>query len=137
MSTEPAGPAAPTGASPAAPPAPLQVHVRHRTADADALRAAYAVSRRDLAGTPGLTGLSLLRQTAAPDAWVLVMSWTDRAAYEAWESGPDHKAYRSPMRAFQDRAHPDGHYTVFEGLPGDAVPGADAATPGPVPTPAG
>ncbi|MFJ6410465.1 antibiotic biosynthesis monooxygenase family protein [Streptomyces hydrogenans] len=124
MSTEPAAPAAPS------PAAPFEIHVRHRTADADALRAAYAVSRRDLAGTPGLTGLSLLRQTAAPDAWVLVMSWTGRAAYEAWESGPDHKAYRSPMRAFQDRAHPDGHYTVYEGLP-------DAPTPGPVPTPAG
>ncbi|MFB7282579.1 antibiotic biosynthesis monooxygenase family protein [Streptomyces hydrogenans] len=127
MSTEPAAPAAP---SPAAPHVPFEIHVRHRTADADALRAAYAVSRRDLAGTPGLTGLSLLRQTTAPDAWVLVMSWTGRAAYEAWESGPDHKAYRSPMRAFQDRAHPDGHYTVYEGLP-------DAPTPGPVPTPAG
>ncbi|MFF9343702.1 antibiotic biosynthesis monooxygenase family protein [Streptomyces sp. NPDC014773] len=128
MSTEPA----------AGPAEPLHVHVRHRTPDADALRAAYAVSRRDLAGTPGLTGLALLRQTAAPDAWLLVMSWTGRAAYEAWESGPDHKAYRSPMRPFQDRAHPDGHYTVYEGRSvAVAVPGADAPTPGAAPAPAG
>ncbi|WP_406728641.1 antibiotic biosynthesis monooxygenase family protein [Streptomyces sp. GD-15H] len=112
---------------------PLHVHVRHRTTDADTLYAAYTRARRDLAGVPGLTGLELLHDTADPDAWLLVMRWSGRAAYETWESSPAHRGYRSPMRPFQDRTHPDGHYTVYEDRAADE---SEVPAPAPAPTPA-
>ncbi|MFJ9584823.1 antibiotic biosynthesis monooxygenase family protein [Streptomyces acidicola] len=93
---------------------PAYVHVWHRADDPEALLRAYETSHRDLAGTPGLTSLELLCSVSVPGRFLLVMSWTDLAAYQAWERGPAHRGHVSPMRPFQDRERPGGHYEVYE-----------------------
>lgn len=92
----------------------VRVIVWHRADDEEALRTAYTDSRRDVAGTAGLRGMAMLRQVGQPGQYALAMDWENLAAFERWADSAQHRQYRSPLRGFQDRSRPGGHYEVYE-----------------------
>jgi heme-degrading monooxygenase HmoA len=91
-----------------------RVLVWHRADDEEALRTAYRDSRQDLAGTAGLRGMALLRQVGQPGQYALAMDWASLSDFERWADSAQHQQYRSPLRRFQDRSRPGGHYEVYE-----------------------
>jgi hypothetical protein len=101
-------------------PSGVHVLVWHRADGGDALRQAFRASEELLAGTPGLLGMSLSRCVARPDRYVLTMTWEELAAFERWEGEAGHRGYGSPLRPFQDRQRPGGHYEVMETVDVDA-----------------
>ncbi len=76
-------------------------------------RAYHAISEQ-LAGTPGMLGNELLRSVQRPDRFAVLSEWETLAAFQAWEQGPDHRSYTSPLRQYQDRERVDGHYEIYE-----------------------
>ncbi|WP_433336484.1 antibiotic biosynthesis monooxygenase family protein [Spirillospora sp. CA-294931] len=89
------------------------VYLREPEGERGAVDAAYARARELLDGTPGLLGDLLLRSVTDPRSLTLVMEWETRRAYSAWERLHRERGHRSPMRAYQDRDRPGGHYEVY------------------------
>ncbi|WP_214410599.1 antibiotic biosynthesis monooxygenase family protein [Sphaerisporangium fuscum] len=87
----------------------------HYRGPAEAVRDGYARTAVQMAATPGLLGVELLHGEADGDGerWVLAMRWSDAAAFEAWERELRRQGHPSPLRPFQDRDRPGGHYEVF------------------------
>jgi heme-degrading monooxygenase HmoA len=82
-----------------------RVLIWHRTPadDPEAIRKAYDEISGQLAGTPGLLGNELLASTADPATMLVMSEWQSLAAFQAWESGVDHRSSTSPLRPYQDR----------------------------------
>lgn len=74
--------------------------------DPAAVERAYHEISAGLDGTPGLLGNELLRDTADRTRFVVLSRWGDLAAFQAWESGPDHRGSTSPLRRYQKRDDP-------------------------------
>jgi heme-degrading monooxygenase HmoA len=70
--------------------------------DPDGVTRAYHRISQDLAGTPGLLGNRLLRSLLDGDRFVVVSEWSDLAAFQAWEQGPDHRTTTAPLRTYQE-----------------------------------
>ncbi|KAF4407482.1 MULTISPECIES: antibiotic biosynthesis monooxygenase [Streptomyces] len=66
--------------------------------EAEELRLAYKGISAALAGTAGLLGNELLRDTADPRAWTVMSVWRDLPSFRVWEDGPDHRAQTAPLR---------------------------------------
>ncbi|MFC4587997.1 antibiotic biosynthesis monooxygenase family protein [Sphaerisporangium corydalis] len=77
------------------------------------LRSGYAQTAGQLAATPGLLGVELLRGVGGEDRWVLLMRWSGMDAYQSWEGELRRLGHPSPLRPFQDRSRPGGHYEIF------------------------
>ena len=94
----------------------VRVIVWHRAADADrdSLEAAYDTISRDLAGTPGLLGNELLRDTQQPERFAVLSEWETLSAFQVWERGSRHRDTTSPLRPYQDVDRADGHFGVYE-----------------------
>ncbi|MGW1979479.1 antibiotic biosynthesis monooxygenase family protein [Streptomyces sp. NPDC001889] len=59
---------------------------------------AYETISATLAGTAGLLGNELLRDTGDPRSWAVMSLWRDRPSFTRWEDGPDHKGQTAPLR---------------------------------------
>lgn len=90
------------------------VIVWHRADDDARIRSAYRGCEEFLAATPGLRRTSLLRRVGRSGEYLLVMEWESRAAFMRWERSPQHRERPSPLRPFQDRDRPEGHYQVCD-----------------------
>jgi heme-degrading monooxygenase HmoA len=64
---------------------------------------AYHGISQALAGTPGLCGNELLRETTDGDGFLVLSEWTDLNAFRAWEQGSTHRDTTAPLRPYQDR----------------------------------
>ncbi|MEV5708027.1 antibiotic biosynthesis monooxygenase family protein [Actinoallomurus sp. NPDC052274] len=94
-------------------PVRVVVHYRNPASPERAVQTAYQAARDMLRGTPGLVRHELLRSTAGDDVFALLMEWEDTAAYEAWEREMRRQGHPSPLRPYQDRSRPGGHYEVY------------------------
>ncbi|KDN20368.1 antibiotic biosynthesis monooxygenase family protein [Amycolatopsis rifamycinica] len=92
----------------------VRVLLYHVADDAAGIEAAYHEASRRLAGVPGLVSDELLRSVHAENGFVVVSSWTDLAAFDAWEQGAGHKEQTAPLRPYRDLslARPFGVYRV-------------------------
>ncbi|WP_083951740.1 antibiotic biosynthesis monooxygenase family protein [Actinomadura rubrobrunea] len=107
-------------------PVRVVVHYRDPDGPTETLAAAYRRAARDLAGTPGLLGHELLGAIDGDGRFALLMAWRDLASYRAWERRLRAAGHPSPLRKFQDRTRPGGHYEVYVVHDAD-YPAADAA----------
>ncbi|OLT21352.1 hypothetical protein BJF79_46805 [Actinomadura sp. CNU-125] len=89
------------------------VHLVEPAGRRGAVPAAYEEARETLAGTAGLLADELLGSVTDARRFVLVMEWEGRRQYAAWEREHRARGHRSPLRPFQDRERPGGHYEVF------------------------
>jgi len=80
---------------------------------AELIPAAYLRAASDLAGTPGYLGDELLSPRADSGRRTLLMRWDDIESYSAWERAHRDSGHPSPLRAYQDRELPGGHYQTF------------------------
>jgi heme-degrading monooxygenase HmoA len=96
--------------------AALTVLVHHRApaGDPDRLVAAFTEAMGTLQGTAGFLGARLLRRADDPLAVTLVLDWQSAATFRRWQRGPAHLEVPSPLRPYQDRSRPGGHYEVHE-----------------------
>ncbi|WP_326691119.1 MULTISPECIES: antibiotic biosynthesis monooxygenase family protein [unclassified Streptomyces] len=67
-----------------------------------AVREAYHLVSKRMAGVPGMLGNELLRSPADPSALVVVSRWTGMAAFREWEEGTAHKDDTAPLRPYRD-----------------------------------
>ncbi|MDJ1133971.1 antibiotic biosynthesis monooxygenase family protein [Streptomyces iconiensis] len=67
-----------------------------------AVREAYHLVSKRMAGVPGMLGNELLRSPTDPTALVVVSRWADFAAFRAWEEGPEHRDDTAPLRPYRD-----------------------------------
>ncbi|MGW6705031.1 antibiotic biosynthesis monooxygenase family protein [Streptomyces sp. NPDC054956] len=67
-----------------------------------AVRDAYHLVSKRLAGVPGMLGNELLRSPGDPTALVVVSRWESMAAFQVWEEGADHREDTAPLRPFRD-----------------------------------
>jgi heme-degrading monooxygenase HmoA len=70
--------------------------------DPDAVPAAYHDISRQLAGTPGLLGNTLLENLDGGGGFVVVSEWASLAAFRTWEQGADHRLVTAPLRPYHD-----------------------------------
>jgi heme-degrading monooxygenase HmoA len=92
----------------------IRVFVHHRAADsAEPIHAAYLQAATDLAGTPGYLGDELLSPRTDTNRRTLLMRWDGSESYEAWERAHRASGHPSPLRSYQDRELPGGHYETF------------------------
>lgn len=82
-----------------------RVLIWHRAPDegAGAVTDAYRAISRELAGTPGLLGNELLSSLTDRGSLLVMSEWESLDAFQAWESGADHRSATSPLRPYQDR----------------------------------
>lgn len=101
----------------------VRVLLYHVADDAAGIEAAYHEASERLAGTPGLLGNELLRSVHAENGFVVVSSWADLAAFDAWEQGAGHKDQTAPLRPYRDLslARP---FAVYRVAATHSVPGA-------------
>ncbi|GAA3564080.1 antibiotic biosynthesis monooxygenase [Amycolatopsis ultiminotia] len=78
----------------------------HLTEDEAGIETAYHQVSAELAGVPGLLGNELLRSVHDSRAFLVLSTWRDRAAFDAWEQGSSHKASTAPLRPFRDTENP-------------------------------
>ncbi|MEV7601783.1 antibiotic biosynthesis monooxygenase family protein [Kitasatospora sp. NPDC089797] len=71
-------------------------------AELAAVRAAYHQVSRRLAAVPGMLGNELLQHGHDPFSLVVVSRWESRAAFDAWESGAEHREDTAPLRPYRD-----------------------------------
>ncbi|GAB2953683.1 antibiotic biosynthesis monooxygenase family protein [Nonomuraea fastidiosa] len=90
----------------------VRVLVYHRTPESGELAEAYRRAAELLAGTDGLLRHELLRSPGDRELHVLVMDWADRDAFTGWERALRHAHHPSPLRRYQDRSRPGGHYEI-------------------------
>jgi heme-degrading monooxygenase HmoA len=90
------------------------LYCRAPDGDCAPIESAYHVISTGLRGTAGLLHNELLRDVLEPDAFIVLSEWESLNAFQAWESGPEHRDTTSPMRDYQDRsrARPFGLYQV-------------------------
>ncbi|WP_107090883.1 antibiotic biosynthesis monooxygenase family protein [Streptomyces sp. NRRL WC-3618] len=67
-----------------------------------AVRTAYHLVSKRLAGVPGMLGNELLRSPADPTALAVVSRWESMAAFLLWEQGDGHRGDTAPLRPFRD-----------------------------------
>jgi len=82
----------------------VQVHV-YAQASAEAapeVELAYHEISKILLGTPGLIRNTLFADAGTPGRYLVVSEWTDMAAFQAWETGPDHRVQTAPLRPYLD-----------------------------------
>lgn len=93
----------------------VRVFVHHRAADrtAEPVQAAYLMAAAGLAGTPGYRGDELLSPQADARRRTLLMRWDGVESYSDWERAHRDRGHPSPLRAYQDRELPGGHYETF------------------------
>ncbi|WP_119730350.1 antibiotic biosynthesis monooxygenase family protein [Thermomonospora amylolytica] len=103
------------------------VYLREPEGERGVIAEAYGRARELLEGTPGLRGDQLLRSVTDPRRFTLVMEWESRRAYAAWEKAHRERGHRSPLRPYQDRERPGGHYEVFALAAGRTFRQGDAA----------
>ena len=96
------------------------------------IEAAYHTISRELAGVPGLLGNELLRSVVDARQFVVLSTWSDIAAFNAWEQGADHKRDTAPLRPFRDpgASRPFGIYQVTTAYGHAAATGAEPVTAG-------
>ncbi|MGY1434625.1 antibiotic biosynthesis monooxygenase family protein [Streptomyces reniochalinae] len=82
------------------------LYLRAAESEVAAVEEAYHRISKDLAGTPGLLGNELLRETSDPGAFAVLSEWENLAAFRTWESGSAHRGTTSPLRAYQDGERP-------------------------------
>ncbi|MFB4306662.1 antibiotic biosynthesis monooxygenase family protein [Actinomadura sp. GTD37] len=95
-------------------PVRVVVHYRDPRGPTGAVTAAYEQAGRTLRGTPGLIGHELLAVQEGDGRYALMMAWRDLASYRDWERSLRAAGHPSPLRAYQDRTRPAGHYEVYE-----------------------
>jgi heme-degrading monooxygenase HmoA len=93
----------------------LRVVLYHASEDVNGIAAAYHEVSRRLAKVSGQLGNELLRSVDDPTDYLVVSSWRDLAAFQAWENGPDHRENTAPLRPFRHAAtaRPFGVYEVL------------------------
>ncbi|MDH2427231.1 antibiotic biosynthesis monooxygenase [Sphaerisporangium sp. TRM90804] len=93
----------------------LRVLVYHRAPDGrpEAVVEAYRRAALQLRGTSGLLAYELLSSPADRGRHLLVMDWTDRGAFTRWERAFRSAGHPSPLRPYQDRSRPGGHYEIY------------------------
>jgi heme-degrading monooxygenase HmoA len=93
-----------------------RVIVWHRAPDHDVagLELAYHAISEQLDGTPGLLGNELLRSVRRPGYFAVLSEWVSLAAFQDWERGPGHRKDTSPLRPYQEKDRPGGHYEIYE-----------------------
>ncbi|MFM9368690.1 antibiotic biosynthesis monooxygenase family protein [Streptomyces sp. Da 82-17] len=67
-----------------------------------AVRDAYHVVSKRLAGVPGMLGNELLRSPHDPTALVVMSRWASLAAFQEWERGAEHREDTAPLRPYRD-----------------------------------
>ncbi|MFA1538383.1 antibiotic biosynthesis monooxygenase family protein [Actinomadura monticuli] len=95
-------------------PVRVVVHYRDPRGPTGAVTDAYRQAGRQLRGTPGLIGHELLEVQERDGRYALVMAWRDLASYRDWERSLRAAGHPSPLRPYQDRTRPAGHYEVYE-----------------------
>lgn len=78
----------------------------------ETLTEAYHAVSTELAGTPGLLGNELLRNTLDEGGFVVLSYWTDLDAFRDWEKGASHRGTTSPLRPLQERDN-GRHYGIY------------------------
>jgi heme-degrading monooxygenase HmoA len=96
------------------------VHLVEPEGEPGAVPDAYGRARETLDGTPGLLADRLLRSVTDRHRFTLVMEWASRREYTTWQRDHRRRGHPSPLRRYQDRERPGGHYEVY------AVAGARA-----------
>jgi len=91
------------------PPFLALVRLRAPAGSPQSVPRAYRAARPLLAGVHGCTGCVLLRSVADGRRYLMLIGWTDEAAFTRWEAAHRRAGHPSPLRAFQDRADPRGH----------------------------
>lgn len=66
------------------------------------VEAAYHAVSRELDGTPGLAGNTLLRSIDDPRAFAVLSEWTDLDSFRTWEEGSRHRDTTASLRPLQD-----------------------------------
>ena len=92
----------------------VRVVLYHACEQPDRIAAAYHEVSNRLAAVPGLLGNELLRSRDDPTDYIVVSSWRDLAAFEAWEGGAEHREDTAPLRPFRRTTsrQPFGIYQV-------------------------
>jgi heme-degrading monooxygenase HmoA len=90
------------------------IFYRAPASDPEAVERAYHDISPQMKGTPGLRRNELLRDVTEPDRYVVCSEWESLEAFQAWESGPDHRGRTSPLRPFQDRDGDRRHYGIYQ-----------------------
>ena len=82
----------------------VRVLVWHRAPAREraAVEQAYQQISAALAGTPGLLANELLHARGEQDSFVVMSEWQSLEAFEAWESGTQHRAITAPLRRYRD-----------------------------------
>ena len=93
-----------------------RVIVWHQAPDGDTaeLERAYHAISEQLDGTPGLVANELLRSVRKPGYFAVLSEWASLADFQAWEQGPEHRKDTSPLRPYQEKDRPGGHYEIYE-----------------------
>jgi hypothetical protein len=89
------------------------VHYREPAGSSGAVVAAYRAARATMQGVPGLVGHELLGAQEDDGRFALLMTWRDMTAFEEWERRLRATGHPSPLRPYQDRERPGGHYEVY------------------------
>ncbi|MQY11632.1 hypothetical protein SRB5_17510 [Streptomyces sp. RB5] len=84
----------------------LVYQAAHDEEQLEAVRAAYHLVSKRLAGVAGMLGNELLRSPADPTALVVVSRWRDLDAFLRWEQGDGHRNDTAPLRPYRDTRHP-------------------------------
>ncbi|MET8005450.1 antibiotic biosynthesis monooxygenase family protein [Nonomuraea glycinis] len=90
----------------------VRVLVYHRAPEGEEFEEAYRRAADLLAGTEGLLRHELLHSPGHHELYLLVMDWADRDAFTGWEQALRHAHHPSPLRRYQDRSRPGGHYEI-------------------------
>lgn len=95
----------------------LVVHLRDPADAPGAVERAFAQFARDFRTTSGARSVALLRAAGDPGAFAVVSGWRDLQAFEAWRTGPGHRARSTPLTPFKDRSRAP-HWEVYEEVAG-------------------
>ncbi|MEV6399180.1 antibiotic biosynthesis monooxygenase family protein [Streptomyces sp. NPDC051907] len=92
----------------------LVYQAAHDDEQLEAVRQAYHLVSKRLAGVEGMLGNELLRSPLDPTALVVVSRWADLAAFRRWEESAEHREDTAPLRPYRDTrlAVPFGIYEV-------------------------
>jgi heme-degrading monooxygenase HmoA len=74
---------------------------------------AYRRASATLHGTTGLISTEFLRSAAGHATFALLLKWEDIGAFHAWEREMRAQGHPSPLRRYQDRSRPGGHYEIY------------------------
>jgi heme-degrading monooxygenase HmoA len=89
------------------------VYYREPPGRAGALADAYRSAQEMLHGVPGLANHELMRSMSRNGGFALLMEWQSLRDFQAWERAMRMAGHPSPLRGYQDRSRPGGHYEVY------------------------